>query len=98
LALWLSRARVNATRASIYYPSIGFAARVVARLDTKREPLGGVEVNAAANVKTGDFKGLRKLAETAAMHSSSGWCCTTGEQIVRFADRLSAVPVSSPWG
>jgi predicted AAA+ superfamily ATPase len=57
----------------------------------------GVEVKASSSVTSDDFRGLRRLAEAAGAKFAAGVVLYDGEAIVRFGDRLFAVPVSQLW-
>lgn len=58
----------------------------------------GVEVKAGATVYTGDFKGLRKLAEAAGENFQLGIVLYDEKNIIPFGDRLFAAPLSCLWG
>ena len=57
----------------------------------------GLEVKASATVRTGDFRGLRKLSEVAGAGFSAGYILYDGDTIVPFGDGLFAVPLSILW-
>lgn len=59
--------------------------------------LVGVEVKASATVTSGDFKGLRAIAEAVGERFVRGIVLYTGQQVVPFGERLHAVPVSLLW-
>ena len=58
----------------------------------------GIEVKASATVNTGDFKGMRKLADACGGDFKLGVVLYDGEKAVPFGPRLFAAPVSSLWG
>lgn len=58
----------------------------------------GLEVKAAATVRSEDFSGLRKLAAAAGQRFAFGAVLYDHEQTITFGDRLAAVPLSSLWG
>jgi predicted AAA+ superfamily ATPase len=60
--------------------------------------LVGIEAKASATVNTGDFKGLRKLAEACGNDFKLGVVLYDGEKSVPFGDRLYAAPLSCLWG
>lgn len=60
--------------------------------------LVGIEVKAAATVSSGDFKGLKKLADAGGGDFKLGIVLYDGETIVPFGERLFAAPVSALWG
>ena len=55
--------------------------------------VSGVEVKASGTVRTGDFRGLRKLQRALGKRFASGVVLYDGEASVPFGDRLHAVPV-----
>lgn len=57
----------------------------------------GIEVKATASVGDSDWKGLRALRELAGDRFRSGIMLYTGNQVVPFDDRLTAVPITSLW-
>ncbi len=59
--------------------------------------VAGVEVKAAATVRPGDFRGLRKLAAAAGDRFARGVVLYDGEVSARFGDRLHAVPIRRLW-
>ncbi|MBI2837818.1 MAG: ATP-binding protein [Acidobacteria bacterium] len=59
--------------------------------------VGGIEVKAAASVKAADFRGLRKLRETAGNRFAAGVVLYDGEVSTSFGDRLFAVPIRALW-
>ena len=59
--------------------------------------LAGVEVKASATVGGEDFRGLRKLRDVAKHKFSAGVVLYDGSSVVRFDDRLTAVPISRLW-
>ncbi len=59
--------------------------------------IAGIEVKASATVKTGDFGGLRALAEACGNRFAFGVVLYDSAEMVPFGDRLAAVPLSSLW-
>lgn len=59
--------------------------------------LAGVEVKAAATITTADFRGLRKLKQTAGGRFVAGVVLYDGEASVRFGEGLYAVPLRMLW-
>ena len=57
----------------------------------------GIEVKAAATVKSSDFAGLRTLAEVCKERFAYGVVLYDSADVVPFGDRLSAVPLSCLW-
>lgn len=58
----------------------------------------GIEVKASATVKSGDFGGLRTLAEACGDRFAYGVVLYDSTDVVPFGDRLAAVPLSTLWG
>ena len=59
--------------------------------------IAGIEVKASATVRSGDFAGLRTLAEACGERFAYGVVLYDGAEIVPFADRLAAAPLSCLW-
>ena len=59
--------------------------------------LAGIEVKAAATVRAGDFRGLRKLKESAGRRFVCGVVIYDGETSASFGDGLFAVPIRTLW-
>jgi len=57
----------------------------------------GIEVKAAATVKSSDFAGLRTLAEVCKERFAYGVVLYDSADVVPFGDRLSAAPLSCLW-
>lgn len=66
-------------------------------LERGAQELAGIEVKAAATVTAGDFRGLRKLKETAGKRFAAGLVLYDGERAVGFGEGLFAVPVRALW-
>lgn len=60
--------------------------------------IAGIEVKAAATVKSSDFAGLRTLAEACADRFAFGVVLYDGTDVVPFGDKLVAAPLSCLWG
>ena len=60
--------------------------------------IAGIEVKAAATVRSGDFAGLRTLGEACGDQFAFGVVLYDGPDLVPFGDRLVAAPLSSLWG
>ncbi|MFV1979740.1 MAG: ATP-binding protein [Rhodothermia bacterium] len=77
------------------------------RLETGREvdivlesasgKLVGLEVKAASSVTSGDFKGLRTLAELQPTKFHRGAVMYNGDKIVQFGPNLHALPIRALW-
>ena len=59
--------------------------------------IAGVEIKAAASVKSRDFRGLRKLAQTAGNRFRHGVVLYDGETCISHGDRFHAVPIRRLW-
>lgn len=59
--------------------------------------IAGIEVKASATVKSGDFAGLRALAEACGDRFAFGTVLYDSADIVPFGDRLAAAPLSCLW-
>jgi predicted AAA+ superfamily ATPase len=67
-------------------------------IEDRRGRVVGLEVKASATVTAEDFRGLRRLAETAGDRFVCGLVLYDHDRIVPFGDRLRAVPLSCLWG
>jgi len=61
------------------------------------QALAGVEVKAGATVTASDFRGLRKLRDTAGDRFARGVVLYDGEMSASFGDRLYAMPIRLLW-
>lgn len=59
--------------------------------------IAGIEVKASATVRSGDFAGLRSLAEACGDRFAFGVVLYDSADVVPFGDRLAAAPLSSLW-
>ena len=66
-------------------------------LEDRRRRCVGIEVKAAATVRTNDFKGLHWLKRNLAELFLRGIVLYNGEEIVPFGDDLFAVPIKTLW-
>jgi predicted AAA+ superfamily ATPase len=66
-------------------------------LETSGQRVAGVEVKAAATVTASDFRGLRKLKQSAAQRFAGGVVLYDGEATMPFGDGLYAVPIRYLW-
>ena len=57
----------------------------------------GIEIKASATVNYGDFKGLKKLAQSCGKDFRSGVVLYDGETLVPFGSHLFAAPLSCLW-
>ena len=57
----------------------------------------GVEVKASATVSSSDFKGLKRLLAATGAGFRHGIVFYTGERMLPFGDRLTAMPISALW-
>ena len=80
-----------------YHFSIHKGAEVDLVLENRKEQLFGIEIKSAATLKEQDFKGLKYLAALVPNKFQKGIILYRGEQVLRFGDRLYAVPISNLW-
>jgi predicted AAA+ superfamily ATPase len=66
-------------------------------LERGARAIAGIEVKAAATVRPGDFRGLRKLREAAGKRFTCGVVLYDGETTAGFGDGLYAVPLRMLW-
>lgn len=66
-------------------------------LESGNQRLAGIEIKAAATVRAADFRGLRKLRDSAGERFVMGVVLYDGETTAPFGDRLFAVPIRSLW-
>ena len=66
-------------------------------LEGSGQRVAGVEVKASATITASDFRGLRKLKESAGKRFVAGVVLYDGEVTAPFGDRLFAVPIRSLW-
>ena len=59
--------------------------------------IAGIEVKASATVRSGDFAGLRTLAEACGDRFAFGVILHDNTEVVPFGDRLAAAPLSCLW-
>jgi uncharacterized protein len=59
--------------------------------------IAGIEIKASATVKSGDFGGLRALAEGCGDRFAFGVVLYDSGEVVPFGDRLAAAPLSTLW-
>lgn len=60
--------------------------------------LVGVEVKAAATVRSEDFSGMRKLAEASGRRFTLGLVLYDGDSVIPFDGQMFAAPISTLWG
>jgi predicted AAA+ superfamily ATPase len=58
----------------------------------------GIEVKSSATVSSGDFSGLRKLADACGKRFTLGLVLYDHDTLVPFGERLFAAPISTLWG
>ncbi|MCL6285667.1 ATP-binding protein [Ruegeria sp. 2012CJ41-6] len=66
-------------------------------LENRRGEIVGIEVKASATVTSGDFSGMRKLAEACGDKFIQGLVLYDHDQVVPFADNMFAAPLSCLW-
>lgn len=83
--------------ATLYHYRTPGGQEVDAVLEARDGRVVGIEVKASATVTGKDFAGLRALQEDAGERFQRGVVLYTGQQVVPFGDRLTALPVESLW-
>ncbi len=78
-----------------YRTSTGF--EVDAVLENRRGQIVGMEIKSTATLNTGHLKGLKHLKEAAGPDFLRGVVLYGGNEVVRFAPDLTAVPISMLW-
>lgn len=66
-------------------------------LERGARDVAGIEVKAAATVRSADFRGLRKLRDAAGAKFAAGVVLYDGETSASFGDGLYAVPIRALW-
>ncbi|MCY4006097.1 MAG: DUF4143 domain-containing protein [Rhodobacteraceae bacterium] len=66
-------------------------------IERSPDNLIGVEVKAAATIREGNFKGLKRLQSVAGDAFKQGVVFYTGEKVLSFGDQFQALPVSILW-
>lgn len=66
-------------------------------LEAGPQKIVGIEIKLATQVKSDDFKGLRKLQDIAGNRFLRGVVLYTGDRAVTFSDRLTALPINALW-
>ena len=66
-------------------------------LENRRGEIVGIEVKSSATVSSGDFSGMRKLADACGGKFVQGLVLYDHDQVVPFADNMFAAPLSSLW-
>lgn len=66
-------------------------------VENRQGEIVGIEVKASATVSSGDFSGMRKLAEACGDRFVQGLVLYDHEQVVPFGDRMFAAPLSCLW-
>ena len=66
-------------------------------LESRKKQLYGIEVKATSSVASKDFKGLQYLRDLQPKKFEKGIVLYTGDHVIKFEDKLYAVPVSTLW-
>ncbi len=66
-------------------------------LESRKKELYGIEVKTSSSVSSKDFKGLRYLKDLKPGNFVRGVVLYTGDQVIKFENKLYAVPISSLW-
>jgi predicted AAA+ superfamily ATPase len=70
---------------------------VDAVLETPDGRVIGIEVKAAANVRSADLAGLRHLEQRVGDRFIAGYVFYTGQQTLPFGGKMRAVPLEALW-
>lgn len=82
-----------------YHFSIHKGAEVDLVLEDEKKQLYGIEIKSKASIDLNDFKGLKKLADTAGKKFKRGIVLYSGDHVVGgFGENLQAVPITALWG
>jgi len=82
----------------LFHFSIHKGAEVDLVLEDHKKQLYGIEIKSTASVNAEDFKGLKKLAETAGKKFRRGIVLYSGDHVVGgFGEHMQAVPLSALW-
>ncbi|MBM4143537.1 MAG: ATP-binding protein [Lentisphaerae bacterium] len=87
----------SASRPALSHYRAASGAEVDFVLEEGVRRVAGVEVKFTQTLKSEDFRGLRALAEDAKSRFVGGVVLFAGDQRVRFAERLWALPLDSLW-
>lgn len=66
-------------------------------LESRKKQLYGIEVKTTSSVDNNDFKGLKYLQDLKPKNFAKGVVLYTGDQVIKFKDKLCAVPISALW-
>lgn len=84
-------------QASMYHYRSKDGAEVDIVLETRDVRMVGIEVKAAATVRSSDFAGLRHLQQRAGDRFRAGLVLYTGTETLPFGERLRCAPISALW-
>lgn len=93
----LRLANVSTSESSLYHYRDKLGREVDVVLESASGEIAGVEVKAAATVRSGDLAGLRQLRDKLGERFTCGVVLYTGERTLPFGERLWAVPLSGLW-
>ena len=85
------------TDASLFHYRTVSGREVDVVLEAPSGDLVGIEIKASATVKTGDFKGLRALAEATGKRFRRGILLYQGNETISFGPNLHAMPIDALW-
>lgn len=94
----LKQASVSDARPAIYHYRTSEGLEVDTVIEPRGGPIYGVEVKAAATLTARDTRGLRSLAATLGDEFGAGVILHTGNESVRLAPKIWALPISVLWG
>ncbi|MCG8440739.1 MAG: hypothetical protein MI723_02925 [Caulobacterales bacterium] len=86
--------KCSAENSNAQWPSLAGSDQALERDDGK---IAAIEVKASATVRSGDFRGLRALAEACGDRFAYGVVLYDGKDVVPFGDGLAAASVSCLW-
>lgn len=84
-------------RAELFHYRTKDKVEVDAILENRQGKVVGIEVKASSTVGSGDFRGLRHLADRIGDDFVTGIVLYTGTQTLSFGPRLRAMPVGALW-
>jgi predicted AAA+ superfamily ATPase len=87
----------NEERANLFHYRTRDGVEVDAILETPDGRVIGIEVKAAANVRSTDLAGLRHLEQRVGDRFIAGYVFYTGQQTLPFGEKMRAVPLEALW-
>ncbi len=84
-------------RVKLYHYRTKDKVEVDAVLETPDGRLAGVEIKAGATIRAEDVSGLRHLEQRAGDRFVAGYLLYTGQQTLRYGERIRAMPIDALW-